>query len=175
MFDFIKKYALKKHLAANAVERDRQIVSLRSAKSIGMICEIADEDSYKDVFAVFSKLQTIGKVQMVGYIDEKAVPFYCLEQLAADYFCRKNLNWYGKPDMVQIDDFVNTEFDILIDFTKTYLAPIHYILTLTRASFVVGGNPSNKDYYDLQIEGEELSNKKLLENVYVYTQKLKGE
>ena len=175
MFDFIKRYALKKHLAANTVERDRQIVSLRNAKNIGMVCEISDEDSYKDVFAVFSKLQTISKVQMVGYIDENAVPFYCLEQLAADYFCKKNLNWYGKPDMVQIDDFVNTDFDILIDFTKSSLAPIHYILTLTRASFVTGGNQYNKEYYDLTIEGEGLSNKKLLENVYIYTQKLKGE
>ena len=175
MFDFIKRYALKKHLAANAIERDRQVVSLRNAKSIGMICEITDEDSYKDVFAVFSKLQTISKVQMVGYINENSVPFYCLEQLAADYFCKKNLNWYGKPDMVQIDDFVATDFDILIDFTKSNLAPIHYILTLTHASFVTGGNTFNKEYYDLLIEGEELSNKKLLENIYVYTQKLKGE
>ena len=77
--------------------------------------------------------------------------------------------------MVQVDDFVNTEFDILIDFTKTELAPIHYILTLTRATFVAGGNSANKDYYDLLIEGDDLSNKKLLENIYVYTQKLKGE
>lgn len=175
MFDFIKRYALKKYLAANAVERDRQVVSLRSAKNIGMVCEITDEDSYKDVFAVFSKLQTISKVQMVGYINESSVPFYCLEQLAADYFCKKNLNWYGKPDMVQVDDFVNTEFDILIDFTKSSLAPIHYILTLTRANFVTGRNPANIEYYDLLIEGEDLSNKKLLENIYIYTHKLKGE
>ena len=175
MFDFIKKYALKKHLSANAIERDRKVVSLRCAKNIGMVCEISDEDSYKDVFAVFSKLQTISKVQMVGYINENAVPFYCLEQLAADYFCKKNLNWYGKPDMVQVDDFVNTDFDILIDFTISSLPPIHYILTLTRASFVTGGNPFNKEFYDLWIEGDDLSNKKLLENVYIYTQKVKGE
>ena len=71
MFDFIKRYALKKHLAANTVERDRQIVSLRNAKNIGMVCEITDEDSYKDVFAVFSKLQTISKVQMVGSINAR--------------------------------------------------------------------------------------------------------
>lgn len=175
MFDFIKNYALKKHLAANMVVRDRQLVSLKNAKSIGMVCEITDEESYKDVFAVFSKLQSISKVQMVGYINENEVPFYCLEQLAADYFCRKDLNWYGKPNMVQVDDFVNTDFDILLDFTKSSLAPIHYMLTLTHSTFVAGGNLANKDYYDLLIEGKELSNMKLLENIYVYTQKLKGE
>lgn len=174
MFDFIKKYALKKYLAEHTVVRDRQLVSLRNAKNIGVIAEITDEDSYKDVFAIFSKLQSICKVQMVGYIDEAAVPFYCLEQLAADYFCRKNLNWYGKPDVVQVDDFVSTDFDILIDFSHTNLAPVHYMLTLTQAKFVVGGNAANKDYYDLTIEGVD-SNKKLLENTYIYTQKLKGE
>ena len=140
MFDFIKKYALKKHLAANAVERDRQVVSLRSAKNIGMVCEISDEDSYKDVFAVFSKLQTISKVQMVGYIDENAVPFYCLEQLAADYFCKKNLNWYGKPDMVQIDDFVNTDFDI----EKFQYRIINIIVNQDNAFFGTANQVANK-------------------------------
>lgn len=175
MFDFIKRYALKKHLAENLVHRERQVVSLRGAKSIGMICEITDEDSYKANFSIFSKLQTISKVQMVGYVNEPAVPFYCLEQLAADYFCQKDLNWYGKPVMVQIDDFTNADFDILLDFTRNPLAPVQYMLHQNHSKFVVGANHHNKDYYDLMIEGADDNDKKLLENIYVYTQKLIGE
>lgn len=174
MFEFIKRYALKKHLSEHKVTRDRKVVSLRNAKNIGIVAEITDEDSYKEIFAVFSKLQTISKVQMVGYIDEKMVPFYCLDQLAADYFCKKDLNWYGKPEMVQVSDFINTDYDILIDFTRRDLAPIQYMLTLSKAQFIVGGNKENQEFYDLIIEGTD-SHKKLLENIYVYTQKLIGE
>lgn len=176
MFDFIKNYSLNKYLAANAYERERRVVSLKQAQAIGMVCEITDEDSYKNYFAVFSKLQTMcSKVQLIGYIDDKMVPFYCLEQLAADYFCKKNINWYGKPEMVQIDDFVKTDFDMLIDFTQRSLAPVKYILTLTHSKFVVGGNLEHRDYYDLLIDGGVESAKKLLENIYIYTQKLTGE
>lgn len=175
MFDFIKRYALKKHLAENVVNRERQVISLREAKTIGMICEISDEDSYKANFAIFSKLQTITKVQMVGYINEQFVPFYCLEQLAADYFCQKNLNWFGKPTMVQVDDFIQTDFDILLDFTHNSLAPVQYMLHQNHSKFVVGGNVNHKEYYDLMIEGADENGKKLLENIYVYTQKLIGE
>lgn len=174
MFEFIKRYALKKHLSEHKVTRDRKVVSLRNAKNIGIVVEITDEDSYKEIFAVFSKLQTISKVQMVGYIDEKMVPFYCLDQLAADYFCKKDLNWYGKPEMVQVSDFINTDYDILIDFTRRDLAPIQYMLILSKAQFIVGGNKENQEFYDLIIEGTD-SHKKLLENIYVYTQKLIGE
>lgn len=176
MFEFIKRYALNKYLAVNAYERERRVVSLKKAQTIGMVCEITDEDSYKNYFAIFSKLQSMAsKVQMLGYIDDKVVPFYCLEQLAADYFCNKNINWYGKPEMVQIDDFVKNDFDMLIDFSQRSLAPIKYVLTLSHANFLVGGNEEHRDYYDLLIEGVGDSGKKLLENIYLYTQKLTGE
>lgn len=175
MFDFFKKRALKKYLSIHRVERERQIVPLCKAQSIGMICEITDEDSYKHIFALFTKLKEIAKVQMIGYVDEKEVPFYCLEQLAADYFSNKCLNWYGRPEMVQIEDFVVSDFDILIDFSHRALPPLQYILTLTHAKFITGSNLEHKDTYDLLMEIEEDDDFKLLENIGIYTKKLSGE
>ena len=57
MFSFIKKYFFNKYLAENKPDRNVSIVSLSRARSIGILCEITDEDSYKEIFYIFSKLQ----------------------------------------------------------------------------------------------------------------------
>ena len=98
MFSKIKNYFLQKYLTENKKVRQRQILSLQQARTIGILCEITDENSYKDIFRVFSMLQATGQnVKLIGYINEKEVPFFCLQQLSADYFSNKHLNWYGNP------------------------------------------------------------------------------
>ena len=105
--NIIKKKYLNKFLNTHKVLRKKQIISLDNAKSIGILAEITDENSYKQIYALFTKLQSLEKsVWLMCYINEKAVPYYCLQQLTADYFCKKNLNWFGKPDFVQMKDFL---------------------------------------------------------------------
>ncbi|MCQ2284086.1 MAG: hypothetical protein MJZ57_04210 [Bacteroidales bacterium] len=148
---------------------------MKQAKSIGMVCEITDEDSYKNIFSLFTQLQSNDRnVRLMGYINEKEVPFYCLPQLTADYFCNSNLNWYGKPNMVQINDFAKMEFDMLIDFNYRYNAAVESILAMTRAKFVVGQTPENKDHYDLFIDQKDKDYRKFVEAIDKYTDKLTG-
>lgn len=173
----IKKHLIKKYISENKKVREPQILALRNAKRIGILCNITTEDTYKDIYAVFSKLQTTQRsVWMMGYIDDKAVPFYCLQQLSADYFCNKDLNWYGKPEKGQIKDFVNMEFDMLIDFSHDVFDPLRLIMAITPAKLIVGSEKRNTEYYDLLIQSEEpLSNMELLHNIDKYTLKLAGE
>lgn len=102
------------------------------------------------------------------------MPYYCLEQLSADYFCNKHLNWFGKPEHAQLNDFLKQDFDILIDFTKNELSPIKYCLQMCKAKFIVGNSNYNKEFYDLLIEGEKISEEELLENIEKYTEQLSG-
>ena len=176
MFAFIKKFFLRRALEENKHPRNVYITALQKARSIGLLCDITDEDSYKRIFSVFSKLQHAGRtVWLMGYINDKEVPFYCLQQLAADYFCNKDLKWYGKPEKVQIDDFLGREFDLLIDFTKQPFPVIRYMLTLTQAHFIVGSAKENADLYDLYIDGENIyDHVTLLEQISLYTKQLTG-
>lgn len=176
MFAFIKKFFLRKSIEENKNPRNIYITSLQKAKNIGIVCNITDEDSYKRIFSLFSKLHATGRlVWLMGYIDDKEVPFYCLQQLTADYFCNKDLNWYGKPVKVQIDDFVKRDFDLVIDFTKQFYPVIQYMLTLTQAHFIVGSNKEYADLYDLYIDAENMNDHMaLLEQVYIYTKQLTG-
>jgi len=174
--NFIAKLFLKKYRSKNQVDRDKQITSLSKAKDIGLICKITNEDSYKEINAIFVGLQKFNRtLWLMGYVDGKNVPFYCLQQLTADFFCNKDLNWYGKPEKVQINDYLKREFDLLIDFTHDVNEPIRTILTLSNAKCLAGANRNNEDMYDLFIDSQsDLSHKELLDQIQLYTEQLTG-
>ncbi len=175
MFEYVKNLFLKRYLAGNKPDRQKCITSLSRAKNVALLCEITDEDSYKDIFRIFARLQEEGhNVKLVGYVNEKEVPFYCLPQLSAEYFSKKNLNWYGKPNVEPIEDVINMEYDMLIDFNYRQHAAIQSMLALTHAKFVVGREKAYQNYYDLFIDAAKLPNAKYIEHVGVYTQKLMG-
>ena len=177
MLEKLKKYCLTKYLKKHRFSRDKEIVSIAKAKHIGIIVHITDEDSYKNIYAIFSKLQSMGKsVWLMGYYDGKEVPHYCLQQLTADFFSQKQLNWYGKPQFIQMNDFLAKPFNLLIDFTDQYFTPIYYILNQNHAGLIVGTNPAFQDEYDLFIKMEDRSDLvEVLKNINLYLQKLSGE
>jgi hypothetical protein len=175
MFSKIKNYFLQKYLTENKKVRQRQILSLQQARTIGILCEITDENSYKDIFRVFSMLQATGQnVKLIGYINEKEVPFFCLQQLSADYFSNKHLNWYGNPTMVQVQDFIQKDFDVLIDFNYRYNPPVRAILSLSNAKFIIGREPENSTLYDLFMDKSLKDNQSYLKEIYTYTKMLTG-
>lgn len=176
MFDNIKRYFLRKRINAKKPDKMREISSLAHAGSVGMLCEITDEDSYKAIFKIFTQLQQNGRmVHLIGYIDEKFVPFYCLQQLSADYFCQKQLNWCGEPNMIQVTDFINRDFDILLDFNYRYHAPIEAILTTSHAKFTIGSCADLQHLYDLTLQTENGNYTQFLSSAFNYTQKLAGK
>jgi hypothetical protein len=179
MINHIKKRLLNRYIENNEHSRQKKIVSLEKARTIGIICQITDENSYKEIYALFSKLQSQTRsVWLMGYVDEKYVPYFCLQQLAADYFSKKNLNWYGKPDFIQLNDFINKDFDMLLDFSRNDLPPLRYILATTKAKLLMGANKYTQDLYDIYIKDDDdqkMEHLKLLKTYHNYLLKLTGK
>lgn len=177
LVNIIKTKYLNNYLKSHKILRNKEIVSLDGAKTIGIISEITDEDSYKHIFSLFTKLQNLQKtVWLMCYVDQKEVPYYCLQQLTADYFSKKNLNWFGKPDFVQMKDFLLRDFDVLIDLNQNSFSSITFMLAQTHAKFIVGSVPEHQPFYDLYIKSDERSDKlELLKNIHIYSKKLTGE
>jgi hypothetical protein len=176
MINRIKKHLLDRCFKNHKVLREKKIVSLEQTCALGIVCQITDEESYKDVYELFSKLHSPKRtVWLMGYIDRKEVPYYCLPQLSADYFSKKNLNWYGKPDFAQLNDFVNKDFDVLIDFSRNNTPALRYILTASKAKLIVGANGYAQELYDVFINDDAgLDNFKLLKTIHNYLLKLTG-
>ena len=176
MFDRIKNHFLRKHIEERKSDKTRAVCALERAATVGMLFEITDEDSYKAIFRIFTQLQNAGKVvHLIGYIDEKFVPFYCLQQLSADYFCQKQLTWCGEPNVVQVTDFIQRDFDILLDFNYRYHAPVESILATANSKFIVGSCADYQDIYDLYIQTESGNYGQFLSSTFNYTQKLSGK
>ncbi len=175
MISRIKDFFLNKHLANNRIVRHPNLSSLEQAVTIGILCEITDEGSYKSIFRIFNKLQQEGRrVKMVGYVNAPEVPFYCLPQLSADYFCNKNLNWYGFPKTEQINDFMKEDFDMLLDFNSRCFPAVKVILTQSKAKCIVGRASGSQPLYDLFISAAEHDEMRFLDEVCTYTKKLTG-
>jgi len=177
MIRLIKKRLLKNSLKKYKHFREKQMISLEQVRTMSIVCQITDKNSYTEIYDMFSKLHSPKRtIWLMGYIDESSVPYYCLQQLSADFFSKKQLNWYGKPNFVQFEDFVNKDFDILIDFSKNDLPPLQYILSTSNAKLIVGANKYAQNLYDFFIHDEtEPNHLQLLKIIHDYLHKLTGQ
>lgn len=141
--------------------RSRAIMNIDSAHSIGIIY-CADEPG--DVEFIKNYIQSIrnkGKqVKSLGFIHTKELPPDINGSIMHQYFALKELNWYFKPSSQFIDNFVNDEFDILMDFGLSEQLPIMFISSMSKAKCKVGRYLKKyAELYDVMIEAGE--NKKL--------------
>ncbi|NVN95233.1 MAG: hypothetical protein HXX18_08120 [Bacteroidetes bacterium] len=150
--EFAGNHYLNKHLPKN--HRFRKIVNLDNAKTLGIIYELKDELTYNHInrFIKFLQDKQIN-VKAIGYFDGNIRPIYAIEKLSLDYYDRKDLNWYAKPKGNYVADFIQTDFDILIDLSLNNIFQTKYIAAMSKAKFKVGKDgENNKVIFDLMID-----------------------
>ena len=54
-----------------------------------------------------------------------------------DFFNIKDLNWYYKPQNYIIDNFIQKEYDILINLCDSSVIPIKYLVASSIARFKI--------------------------------------
>jgi hypothetical protein len=152
-------------------KRERTVVSLNDASTVGIVFDPTDPEVYELVKKYVNYLKEMKKkVKAVGFYDQKDVPASTYSKLEFDYISQKDLAWNKTPSGVIIDNFVNEEYDILIDLNVNDQFPLHYIATLSKAKFKVGKNSGKgTDIYDMVIEtGKDKGVKFLLRNLDTY-------
>lgn len=176
--NFIQRRLIKRYISDNKKNRDIFVTSLTKAKNVGVLCHISTEDTYKEIYTVLNKLESVTNrtVWMLGYVNADVVPEFCQSQPKVDFFCNKDLNWYGKPEKEQVVAFLKEDFDILIDFSYQSFDITRVLLAVSPAHFIVGAEKSNGTFYDLLINSDNtLPLMDLLDNVVRYTKNLAGE
>lgn len=133
----IGNYFYKKEIAK--VKRNRSIQNLTDAKKIGILYD-ASEEPIHNVICDFVKYfqENLKVVKAIGYVNYGRLPHYCFPKLSFDYFTRKDLNWYYKPRTQRVQDFINEEYDIVIDLCMNDCFPLQYIAGLSQGKFKVG-------------------------------------
>jgi hypothetical protein len=85
-------------------------------------------------------------------VDTKQLIDHYLYRKGFDFFTRKQLNWFFKPQSENVDAFIKKPFDLLIDLSLDNPFPLKYIITFSEAKFKAGRYSDNCNYLDLMID-----------------------
>ncbi len=134
----------------NLVVREKKVVNLDSAQTVGILWEIDQKEAF---IKVKNELYLAGiKAGGLCYFPLKkaVIP----EEING--FSRKQTSWWLEiPKTQLVEDFIRQKFDILIDITGQKSFPMVYATALSEATFKVGYAGGSTNYFDLNIEFQE--------------------
>lgn len=125
-------------------------------KTVGILFDATNPEDYELVkrYVVYLR-EHRKKVKAIGFFNTKGIHEMTYSKLEYDFFSIKELNWFGKPSTAVIKNFINEEFDLLIDLNIQDHFPLKYISALSKANFKVGKYQENEtETYDLMIDAD---------------------
>ncbi|MBS0011587.1 MAG: hypothetical protein KFF49_09275 [Bacteroidales bacterium] len=127
--------------------------NLHNAHKIGVVWDGSNTAGFDAVSAFYQEMQKINiQLDIVCYYPEAVLPD---EYTAIRYLtCIKktDLNYLYLPHSFDIEEFINTPYEILIDINNNNHFPLKYITVLSRAEFKVGTESSGyRDKLDMTL------------------------
>jgi hypothetical protein len=122
-----------------SLERNRKLININSAGSVGIIFELKDDAVYYGIQKYFQKLQENKiRVKALGYTSNKYITSKFLPVLSFDFFDNRQVNWLSIPKIKCAQDFIDTDFDICINIAPEDIFPLKYIAALSKSRLKVG-------------------------------------
>jgi hypothetical protein len=134
--------------------RNKKFNSLRNAHKIGIVWDGDFVSNFQHITDLYQRLQARGiQVDIVCYYPGKILPD---EYTALRYLTcikRSDLNFFYIPDKDDINDFISTPYEILIDINFRNQFPLLYISGLSKAEFKIGaGGTIESNILDMTLE-----------------------
>ena len=154
----IKKYRnyFFKKKTGNII-RQKRVVNYHDAKNIGLIYDASHEENYMAITEITRRLQFDNKtVYSLGFFRQKKKPEYCFPKLIFGFFSSRDFTWSFEVKSNFAHEFIQTEFDILIDLSPSGIFHTKYVAALSKAKYKVG--IYSKEYffiYDLLLDVNE--------------------
>ena len=135
--------------------RNKRIYNFTTAQTAGIIFTCRNEEEFRAVkeFKQFLESEAI-TTDVIGYVKDKQVPDHYLLRTGFNFFCRKDLTWYFKPNKPFVDDFIRKKYDLLFDLNLKDLFPVEYIVKLSPSAYKIG-RFRKTNHYDLMIDIKE--------------------
>ncbi len=135
------------------LSRNKEFINIADAGKVGVLFKQTDEENFEAVQDCVRMLAEGGKqVFVIGYVDSKEIPDFYLLRKGFNFFCRNDINWYGIPQPAFVNDFIEREFDLLIDLSLDNVFPIDYIFAISKARFKTGEYAVRAEHADLSID-----------------------
>jgi hypothetical protein len=147
-FKRLKTLSLQKNITLILKSRAKNFQSAK-VSSIGVVFDYDLYHNYEFFRELINELGIMkNKTRFIALIgEEKNRPnswdsFYSLD----------NFDWLGRPSNIEIDDFVDQPFDLLISYYSTNKLELNLVTALSKANFKIGINSEDTRLHDLIIE-----------------------
>ncbi len=158
-FLHIKKFFGKKVLTNQIKKYKKRKVkscNINEANSFGILCVVKEEDDYKKVVKLIKYLKDefgIRNIKALAFYPKKDDPHFLQSKLGLDYYKLKDLNWFCMPTINEARNFMNENFDILLDIIREKEISQRFVLHYSKAYLKVGTYSSeNEPFYDMMID-----------------------
>jgi len=132
-----------------------------TAKTAGIIWNKNDKIAYKDIVKKLNKNKI--EFRSICISNNK------LNKDQKNIVTSKDFNFSGTPKNKFVQDFLDTEFDLLIDISLSSSIYAQLIRSFSRAHFKVGWAPVNTDYFDMTIDiSKKPESQYLIKQIYHY-------
>jgi hypothetical protein len=152
----LKSWLLKREIRKGVadMQRNRSFHNLESARTFGVVFDASKEADYNRVSGFVRHIQSHHKqVKALGLIQAKEKPHFILERIAFDFITLKDLSFNLRPKNAFVKDFLEEEYDVLVDFNIKKHPVLIYLTALSHANFKIGlYDEEMKDYLDFMIQ-----------------------
>lgn len=158
-----KKY-LNQLLAARKVAVNNNKVS-----SIGVILnsnEFSDLESFRKFFKDIDI--KANRTKIISFVDDEK----SITNTWDSYFYPKQFGWNAKITNVDLEEFINTPFDVLISFYTKTNTELDLVTSMTKANFKIGISDKDSRLYDLIIHTNTSNLKLFTKEVVKYLKQL---
>jgi hypothetical protein len=149
--------------------RQRCFFNFNNAKKIGILFTYHKEVN-GEAYRLIDYFRSRGmEVKALCYYNGKDFPESFVTYPLVDAFCKRDVNWYGRPLLDKVFDFIKTPFDILIDFDLVNMPVTNYVVTLSVAKMKVGRRASSENPYEFVLStGDKIDHHLFVEQLKHY-------
>jgi len=122
------------------------------SRKVGFVGVILNLNEFTDFEAFRMYFKSLGlkspRIKIIAFMEEdKEIDFHW-----ETYFTPKDFGWKGKINKIEIQTFVDTEFDALISFYKEENMELNLVTAQSKANFKIGLSNNDQRQYDLIID-----------------------
>lgn len=148
-------YKMKQEL--KKLNRKKHAVSLKKAKNIGILLTVRNQKEFEEAELLAKELQHQDKqVKVLIYISDKSLKIS--PSINIEILYQEDMSWNFIPKKEKIIQFVNHEFDLLLNLCTEICFPLTYVSALSKSLFKVGAySPKETAIFDFMLATNEQS------------------
>jgi len=124
-------------------------VNNNKVKTIAVLLNADEYDDFESFRAFFKALElTSPKHKIIAYTTDDKLDHNQWDT----YYSPKDFGWKGKINNIDLQGFIDENYDVLISYYKAEILPLNLITAASKANLKVGLSRSDERLYDLIID-----------------------